>query len=316
MATIDVKNLDGKKVGDDRPRRRRLRRRGQRAPPLGGGQGAAREAPRRHRTRPSAAAKCAAAARSRTSRRAPAARARARPRAPHFVGGGKVVRAQAARLRVPRAARRSMAGALRAALSLRAKEQKIVVVDSFDARRAQDQARRHGARRRSAAAQALIVDAKTTRSSRKSARNLPQRQVSRARRAQRLRRARPRDAGPDARDAATRSTARLKGCRARKKVQHERAAHHIIKRPLLTEKGTRLKETGGAPAGTFTEDESSSRRSSSRSHRDANKIEIKHAVEALFKVKVADVHTLIVRGKDKRVGRFMRPAARTGRRRS
>ena len=29
-----------------------------------------------------------------------------------------------------------------------------------------------------------------------------------------------------------------------------RAAHHIIKRPLLTEKGTRLKDTGGAPAST------------------------------------------------------------------
>ena len=32
-----------------------------------------------------------------------------------------------------------------------------------------------------------------------------------------------------------------------------RAAHHIIKRPLLTEKGTRLKEHGGAPVGTFGE---------------------------------------------------------------
>ena len=38
---------------------------------------------------------------------------------------------------------------------------------------------------------------------------------------------------------------------------------------------------------------------------EANKIEIKTAVEALFSVKVVDVHTQIMRGKEKRVGRFM-----------
>ena len=37
--------------------------------------------------------------------------------------------------------------------------------------------------------------------------------------------------------------------------------------------------------------------------RDANKIEIKQAVEALFKVKVDDVRTVNVAGKVKRVGR-------------
>ncbi len=37
--------------------------------------------------------------------------------------------------------------------------------------------------------------------------------------------------------------------------------------------------------------------------RDANKIEIKQAVETLFKVKVADVRTVNVAGKVKRVGR-------------
>jgi large subunit ribosomal protein L23 len=36
---------------------------------------------------------------------------------------------------------------------------------------------------------------------------------------------------------------------------------------------------------------------------DANKIEIKQAVEALFKVKVADVRTVNVAGKVKRVGK-------------
>ncbi|MGE5308967.1 MAG: 50S ribosomal protein L23 [Deltaproteobacteria bacterium] len=36
-------------------------------------------------------------------------------------------------------------------------------------------------------------------------------------------------------------------------------------------------------------------------HKDSNKIQIKAAVEALYKVKVRDVNTLIVRGKIKRV---------------
>jgi large subunit ribosomal protein L23 len=83
-----------------------------------------------------------------------------------------------------------------------------------------------------------------------------------------------------------------------------RAAHHIIKRPLLTEKGTRLKEHGGAPAGTFSEDELKPQVLFEVAL-EANKIEIKNAIEALFSVKVVDVHTQIMRGKEKRVGRFM-----------
>jgi len=83
-----------------------------------------------------------------------------------------------------------------------------------------------------------------------------------------------------------------------------RAAHHIIKRPLLTEKGTRLKEHGGAPVGTFSEEELKPQVLFEVAL-DANKIEIKNAIEALFSVKVVDVHTQIMRGKEKRVGRFM-----------
>ena len=43
---------------------------------------------------------------------------------------------------------------------------------------------------------------------------------------------------------------------------------------------------------------------------DANKIEIRGAVQSLFKVTVTSVRTLVVRGKQKRVGRFSgrRPA--------
>ncbi len=39
--------------------------------------------------------------------------------------------------------------------------------------------------------------------------------------------------------------------------------------------------------------------------RDANKIEIKHAVEELFGVKVKNVTTMNMRGKMKRLGRFI-----------
>ena len=78
--------------------------------------------------------------------------------------------------------------------------------------------------------------------------------------------------------------------------------HQIIKRPLLTEKGSRLKETGGAQAGADAETVRS--KVLFEVHSEANKIEIRRAVEALFSVKVADVRTQVVRGKVKRMGRF------------
>jgi large subunit ribosomal protein L23 len=81
-------------------------------------------------------------------------------------------------------------------------------------------------------------------------------------------------------------------------------AHYIIRRPLLTEKGTQLKATGGALPENVT-DENLRSKIFFEVAKDANKVEIKHAIESLFSVKVADVHTLIVRGKEKRVGRFM-----------
>lgn len=64
----------------------------------------------------------------------------------------------------------------------------------------------------------------------------------------------------------------------------------IIKRPIvLTEKSTRIREDNNKV--TF------------EVARAANKIEIKNAIEALFKVGVVDVNTLVFRGKDKRMGR-------------
>jgi large subunit ribosomal protein L23 len=64
----------------------------------------------------------------------------------------------------------------------------------------------------------------------------------------------------------------------------------IIKRPLfLTEKGQRLRESQDKYL--FEVD------------REANKVQIKKAVETLFNVTVTDVNTLIVRGRLRRMGR-------------
>ncbi|HEX8422160.1 MAG TPA: 50S ribosomal protein L23 [Pyrinomonadaceae bacterium] len=67
-------------------------------------------------------------------------------------------------------------------------------------------------------------------------------------------------------------------------------ANQIIRRPLVTEKSTILREEGNVIA--FEVDPN------------ANKIEVKRAVEELFKVKVEDVRLFNVRGKMKRMGRW------------
>ena len=82
-----------------------------------------------------------------------------------------------------------------------------------------------------------------------------------------------------------------------------RDAQTIIKRPLLTEKSARLRETGGG-TGSHAEGEAYSQQVVFEVARDANKIDIRRAVEQLFKVNVTEVRTLVVRGKVKRVGRF------------
>ena len=66
--------------------------------------------------------------------------------------------------------------------------------------------------------------------------------------------------------------------------------HQIIKRPLITEKSTKLKEKGNQIAFVVAPQ--------------ANKIQIRVAVEKLFKVKVKEVHTMNMVGKRKRMGRF------------
>ena len=67
-------------------------------------------------------------------------------------------------------------------------------------------------------------------------------------------------------------------------------AEQIIKRPLiLTEKGNRLREEANQYLFEVA--------------RDANKVQIRNAVEALWKVSVLKVHTLNVRGHMRRMGR-------------
>ena len=82
-----------------------------------------------------------------------------------------------------------------------------------------------------------------------------------------------------------------------------RPPERIIKRPLLTEKGTLLKETGGNPQGEL-DPETLQSQLLFEVARDANKVEIRHAVEKLWNVNVVSVRTAIIRGKEKRMGRY------------
>jgi len=79
-------------------------------------------------------------------------------------------------------------------------------------------------------------------------------------------------------------------------------AQQIIKRPLLTEKGNRLKD-GGGPTKPEEGDEYSQKFLFEVAST-ANKFEIRDAIQKLFKVSVTSVHTQLVRGKEKRIGKF------------
>ena len=83
-----------------------------------------------------------------------------------------------------------------------------------------------------------------------------------------------------------------------------RTPEQVIKRPLLTEKGTLLKETGGNSGGEL-DPETVKSQLLFEVAKDANKVEIRHAVEKLWNVDVLSVRTAIVRGKEKRMGRYV-----------
>lgn len=68
-------------------------------------------------------------------------------------------------------------------------------------------------------------------------------------------------------------------------------ANQIIRRPLVTEKSTILREEENVLSFEVAGS--------------ANKIQVKQAVEELFKVKVEEVRLFNVRGKMKRLGKFV-----------
>jgi large subunit ribosomal protein L23 len=68
-----------------------------------------------------------------------------------------------------------------------------------------------------------------------------------------------------------------------------REARQVVVRPLMTEKSMRLKDERNAVTFQVVPD--------------ANKVEIRQAVEAIFNVKVSAVRTSTVEGKLKRMGR-------------
>lgn len=66
--------------------------------------------------------------------------------------------------------------------------------------------------------------------------------------------------------------------------------YQVLMGPHITEKSTDIKKKTGQIV--------------FRVHKDANKVQIRQAVEKFFKVKVLDVRTIKQKGKRKRVGRF------------
>lgn len=67
-------------------------------------------------------------------------------------------------------------------------------------------------------------------------------------------------------------------------------SYDVLRGPMLTEKGTLLKEVDNKVMFKVA--------------KSANKIEIKNAIEEIFKVKVARVSTMNYMGKTKRMGRY------------
>ena len=65
--------------------------------------------------------------------------------------------------------------------------------------------------------------------------------------------------------------------------------YKVIKEPHITEKGSLQKDLHNQIV--------------FKVHKRANKVEIRHAVETLFKTKVLDVRTMNIKGKKRRLGR-------------
>ena len=68
-------------------------------------------------------------------------------------------------------------------------------------------------------------------------------------------------------------------------------SRQVVLRPIVTEKATALKDDRNQVSFQVA--------------LDANKVDIRRAVEKIFNVKVTDVRTQVVYGKEKRMGRFV-----------
>ena len=229
-------------------------------------------------------------------------------RAPHYVGGGKVVRARSrattsttlprkvkarrAALARCRCAPRSRSSSSSTASRSTTVKTKRVVDGAQGARRATKALHRRRARQRER--------------STLSTRNLAARQVPRRPRASTSTTSSATSTlDPHARTRSTaRRRARLKRPR-RKKVQHDApritssSARSSPRRARVCARPAarpRHVQRGDLTAGPV--------RGRSRREQDRDQ----SAVETLFKVKVVDVHTLVMRGKEKRMGRVHRPA--------
>jgi large subunit ribosomal protein L4 len=185
-------------------------------------------------------------------------------RAPVYVGGG---RAHPPRPRDwsyrPPAQVRKLA--LTSALSKFHKEGRIVIVDNFQLKEIKTKIFMSTLDALKAGKKTLVVDTTTNQNLRLSVRN--------------ARYARAFEGRSQGSRAALHQESR---CRM--------IAEHVIKRPIvLTEKSNRLKATANQVMFEVS--------------RDANKVEIREAIQKLFNVKVEAVNTLNMRGKDRRMGR-------------
>ena len=179
--------------------------------------------------------------------------------------------------RMPRTARRE---ALLSALSLKNRDGKIIVVDKFELEEAKTKIMIKALAELKIQS-ALIVIAEADMKIERSARNLPKVKVLRVE-------------GLNVYDllryehlVLTERGAKTTGG----EVGGMKSLHDIIRAPLISEKGTLLTESANQVL--------------FKVRPDANKIEVKQAVETLFKVKVVQVRMARYLGKMRRIGKNM-----------
>ena len=224
-------------------------------------------------------------------------------RAPHFVGGGKVFGPQPRdyAYTVPKKVKRA---ALRSALSLRAKEKKLVIVDASRSTRPRPSTLA-GILKTLGAETALVVDGKANANLVEVGAQPAQVEVPRPRGPQRLRHPQP----PEPRDrrrTPSRRSRRASGQRPRRPRKEQSCVHpNRSSSARCSPRRAPASRRPAASAGDGSIPRTLKSQLLFEVARDANKIEIRHAVEKLCNVNVVDVRTPIVRGKEKRMGRFI-----------